>query len=101
MTKRTKNAFVAILYALKNTFGLNPARIISDYKGGLHAASKFVYPLSKVTGCYFHYAQVKTTNLLVIQNCLMLQVCILFLFTVISNFVYQAVYKKAHSRPSS
>lgn len=62
MTRRTKEAYVAVLRFIEaEVGGLKPASFMSDFEPALRSAIRTVYHC-QTRGCYFHFTQAVRKN---------------------------------------
>ena len=57
-TGKSKLLYEKIFSKLKDEFGLNPEKVMSDWEGGSRAAARRVWPDSVLKGCFFHFTPV-------------------------------------------
>ena len=59
MKSRTRDLYVLVLRKLEEQYGVNPRTVISDFERTLIGATRIVFNRAKITGCLFHYCQVR------------------------------------------
>lgn len=90
MTKRTKEAYVAMLRFVEENIGrLNPISFMSDFETALRNAVRLVYKC-RTQGCYFHYTQAVRKNASQIPR---------FFTTINQNSAMSQVYHKFLALP--